>query len=128
MAKSSRSDSISQLVQKEVEITEVASTAETAEGLYFDSESNSVYNEEVTEAVKVVEVGKSPKTMRLRSRRDARLLYTGQVTGKRYVWDSAGSVVEVDFLDGEILLAKKSNGKTCCGSSKGDNSVFEIAN
>ena len=123
MAKSSRSNGISQLEQ-EVEVA--VETVE--EGLHFDSESNSVYNEEVTEAVKVVEVGKSQKTMKLRSRRDARLLYTGQVTGKRYVWDSAGSVVEVDFLDGEILLAKKSNGKTCCGSSKGDNSVFEIAN
>lgn len=103
MGKSSRNYSTSKLgvdyeVQPEVQI---------------DSESNMSYNSRKA-GVKLI------------SMLNARLEYTGQVTGKQYVWNTAGSVVEVDAEDSEILLAKRIGGETCCGNSKGGNVVFQI--
>ena len=75
-----------------------------------DSESTMVYN----------------STVKLRSLVSARLEYTGQVTGKLYVWEQAGSIVEVDESDSGILLAKRRNNKRCCGNSKDGQALFEI--
>jgi len=71
---------------------------------------------------------KVAKTVKLRSCYDARLQYKGQVTGKLYSWNKAGSVVEVDSLDSEYLLAKRLGAKPCCGNSRGGNPIFEISN
>ena len=65
------------------------------------------------------------KTVYIQSVFDARLLYTGQVSGKQYVWNKAGDICEVDMLDSEILLAKRMGGTGCCGNSnKDENKVF----
>lgn len=80
-----------------------------------DSESVSTYNYEV-----------KPETVLIQSVFDARLEYTGQITGKQYVWNKAGSVQEVDALDSEILLAKRIGSTGCCGSSQGGNVIFEL--
>ena len=63
--------------------------------------------------------------VRLVSLLDARLVYTGQVTGKQYEWIKAGSVIEVDAEDSKILLAKRIYG-TCCGNSPDGTPLFQI--
>jgi hypothetical protein len=78
-----------------------------------DSESNVLYN-------------KSNVSVNIRSLYDARLEYTGQVSGKQYLWNKAGSVVEVDVEDSEILLAKHIGGQLCCGNSQDMNRIFEL--
>lgn len=78
-----------------------------------DSESNVLYN-------------KSNVSVKIRSLYDARLEYTGQVSGKQYLWNKAGSVVEVDAEDSEILLAKRIGGRLCCGNSQDMNRIFEL--
>lgn len=81
--------------------------------LEVDSESNVLYN-------------KSKVSVKIRSLYDARLEYTGQVSGKQYLWNKAGSVVEVDVEDSEILLAKHIGGRLCCGNSQDMNRIFEL--
>lgn len=61
--------------------------------------------------------------VKLQSQLDARLLYTGQVTGKSYEWTRAGSVVEVDALDAPYLLSKRTKKQSCCSGS--DIAVFK---
>jgi len=79
--------------------------------LKVDSEPILPYNKEIK--------------VRLVSLLDARLVYTGQVTGKQYEWIKAGSVIEVDAEDSEILLAKRIYG-TCCGNSPDGTPLFQI--
>lgn len=76
-----------------------------------DSESTTLYN-------------KSESVVRLRSLRSATVKYTGLVTGKQYEWEKAGSVVEVDSLDSETLLAKRTK-SSCCGNPNGT-PIFEL--
>lgn len=66
------------------------------------------------------------KTVKLRSTLSARLEYRGQVSGKLYAWNQAGSIVEVDEADSGILLAKRRGQKTCCGNSKDGHAIFEL--
>ena len=83
-----------------------------------DSESNVPYTN----------IKASTETVIIRSLIEARLIYTGQVTGKQYTWNTAGSIVPVDTLDSETLLAKRVGGRNlCCGNSKDGNKMFEIA-
>lgn len=84
----------------------------SVEEIKVDSESTMTYNER--------------DTVFLRSVYDARLEYTGQITGKQYIWNKAGSVVEVDAEDSKILLAKRIGIKSCCGNSKGGKPLFEL--
>jgi hypothetical protein len=77
-----------------------------------DSVSTVLYNKKVS--------------VKLRSLYDARLEYTGQTSGKQYQWNKAGSIVEVDAEDSEILLAKRIGGKLCCGNSRDVNKLFEL--
>jgi len=77
-----------------------------------DSESVLPYNKEIT--------------VSLTSLLDARLEYTGLVTGKQYVWAKAGSTIEVSEYDSEILLAKRIGGNSCCGGSKDGTPIFQI--
>lgn len=52
-----------------------------------------------------------PTTVSLVLLQPVRLIAVGSVTGKEYIWDNAGSIVEVDNQDAEELLAK--NLKVC---------------
>lgn len=62
-------------------------------------------------------------TVKLQSMLDARVSYTGQVTGKSYYWDRAGSVVAVDVADAPNLLEKRIKAQSCCNGS--DNAIFQ---
>jgi hypothetical protein len=55
-------------------------------------------------------------TVSITSLMDARVLITGTVTGKQYVFSKAGTVVEVDKLDADEILNKK-RGRVCCGKA-----------
>lgn len=78
------------------------------------------------EWVKVEEEGldyeeppKESETVRLMLMKDMRLKYTGPVSGKLYDFHRAGSVLEVDKADVEIMLAKR-GGACCAGSGIGE--------
>ena len=58
---------------------------------------------------------KQSETVRLVLQRNLRLKYTGQKSGKLYVFDGAGSIIDVDKEDVEIMLKK--HGGTCCEGS-----------
>lgn len=79
-------------------------------------------NERDSEWVKVEEEGldheeppKESETVRLMLMKELRLKYTGPVSGKLYDFSGAGSVLEVDKADVEIMLAKI--GGNCCPGS-----------
>lgn len=61
----------------------------------------------------------------VRSRVQARVIYNGNVTGNRYEWPVAGSIVAVDERDVPELLAKKLGGRSCCGPQDA-NTIFEL--
>jgi hypothetical protein len=53
--------------------------------------------------------------------------YTGTVTGHRYTWNGAGSVIGVDEEDVEGLLKKKSRSCVTCSGILVETPFFEIA-
>ena len=112
MAKPNSNISTSQ-VNKAGDFTVYPYVVEAEPEVKVDSESNVLYN-------------KSNVSVNIRSLYDARLEYTGQVSGKQYLWNKAGSVVEVDVEDSEILLAKHIGGQLCCGNSQDMNRIFEL--
>lgn len=61
-------------------------------------------------------------TVKLQLNIDARAHYTGQVTGVKYEWARAGSIVAVDAKDATALLEKRIKAQSCCSGS--DNPVF----
>ena len=81
-------------------------------------ESRNTYaskSERVKVSDKKKETKKAPETVRLVLQRNLRLKYTGQKSGKLYVFDGAGSIIDVDKEDVEIMLKK--HGGTCCEGS-----------
>jgi len=70
----------------------------------------------------VVEEKPAPDTIKsdvkLQSLMDARLHYDGEVSGRHYVWERAGSILFVDAEDAPYLLSKKSKSKTCCSGNE----------
>ena len=56
----------------------------------------------------------------------ARLIYVGQISGKQYIWDKAGDVVDVNIEDVDDLLSKKLGEGSCCGSSQKGNPLFTL--
>ncbi len=66
------------------------------------------------------------KTIRVQSLVDSHLTYYGRVTGVKYVWPCAGSIVAVDEADLSNLLEKRLGGNSCCGNV-GGNRIFQIA-
>lgn len=57
---------------------------------------------------------------------DSNVVVTGSVSGERYVFKGAGSVVDVDIRDVESLLEKRQGEKQCCGGTGNGNKVFEL--
>ena len=110
MAKPSRDSFTSEVVQDD---SRIQPEIDEIKKLQVDSESKVPYT-------------KSTVSVKIRSLLDARLEYTGQATGKQYLWSKAGSVVLVDVEDSEILLAKHIGDKLCCGNSPETNKVFEL--
>ena len=70
---------------------------------------------------------KTEQSVKVRSKFPARLKLVGASSGKQYVWQAAGSVVEVDAVDARDLLSKKMGSQTCCGGTQQKNFLFEIA-
>lgn len=67
----------------------------------------------VEQSVKIV--NKFPATISLK----------GLITGKLYVWNGAGTVIEVDSRDVDDLLTKKIGETACCGQTQRGNILFE---
>lgn len=67
----------------------------------------------------------SSNTVRIRVRVDANYKVTGRYSGQEYLFRGAGSEVDVDKEDVEILLELRQN-KGCCGGG-GGNAIFELA-
>jgi hypothetical protein len=111
MDKSSRDSSASELVSKAARRFPPSTAAE----VQVDSESISRYN-------------KVENKVKLQSLLDACLIYTGQSSGKQYMWKKAGSIVEVDVEDSIVLLAKRIGTQLCCGNSSDTNKIFSIVN
>jgi hypothetical protein len=112
MDKSTRNSVPSKLIEKDVEAEKLGIFDEVK----VDSESKITYNQST-----------NPKTVSIQSVLSARLEYTGQVSGKQYVWNKAGDIVIVDVEDSETLLAKHIGNKLCCGNSQDMNKIFQIA-
>lgn len=78
----------------------------------------------------VVEKVSEPITIKaivkLQNQLDARLFYTGQVSGKSYIWERAGSIVPVDAQDAPKLLEKIINTNSCCNGSSTGQPVFIV--
>jgi len=56
-----------------------------------------------------------PQTVKLRLKKQMKVNSIGKVTGKKYTWEKAGAVVDVDILDKDELLKKGlSPRETCC--------------
>ena len=65
------------------------------------------------------------QTVSIRSMVDAKVKVTGAVTGKEYIWPSAGAVRhDIDIRDKDEILNKK-RGRTCCGTAT-SKSLFEL--
>ena len=76
----------------------------------------SSYDEEVIAQERVLLQSKFPAKIRL----------TGLVTGEQYVWENAGSVVEVASEDVPNLLEKKVGRTACCGGTSRGNKLFLV--
>jgi hypothetical protein len=91
------------------------SPSNLVEEVSVDSGSNRPYNYE-------------SELVTLRSLFDGRLTHTGQVTGKQYNWDKAGSLVEVSEDDALYLLELRMGKQPCCGSLRDGSALFEQVN
>lgn len=65
------------------------------------------------------------KKTKVRSLIEAKLSYTGKVSGRPYEWVKAGAVVSVADEDVPELLGKRLGRKSCCGDN--ENKIFELA-
>jgi hypothetical protein len=65
-------------------------------------------------------------TILIRSRIDAIYKTIGAVSGRAYVFNGGGSVVDVNKEDVDELLSRR-KGNSCCGGTNVPNPVFELA-
>lgn len=68
---------------------------------------------------------KEPETVLLELQKDIHLIIEGKVTGKTYVFDRGGSILDVDKADAEIMLTKMS-GHCDCPGGVGSTPYFKI--
>lgn len=66
------------------------------------------------------------ETVRVILLQPVNMKYTGTVTGQRYQWHGAGSVIEVDLEDVEELLKKKTRPCLTCSGSNVETPYFEL--
>jgi hypothetical protein len=64
-------------------------------------------------------------TIQIRSRIDAIYKTIGAVSGRAYVFNGGGSVVDVDKEDVDELLSRR-KGNSCCGGTNVPNPIFEL--
>jgi len=70
----------------------------------------------VEEQVKPAKVSVEEPLVTIQLLRHIKYIYTSPHTGTRYIWDKAGSQVDVPEKDAEILLVKTRKIGGCCGS------------
>ena len=58
---------------------------------------------------------------------DAKIKVTGKYSGREYLFERAGSVVDVDQIDVDFLLEKRQGERQCCGGTDKGNRVFALA-
>lgn len=63
---------------------------------------------------------------RVQSQFPARIIVIGQVSGKQYVWERSGDIVEVCSEDLDDLLTKRVGRGACCGGSQFSNLLFRL--
>lgn len=66
------------------------------------------------------------ETVELQLQKDIHLIIKGEVTGKTYIFDRGGSILNVDKADAEIMLTKMS-GHCDCPGGVGSTPYFKIA-
>jgi hypothetical protein len=77
----------------------------------------------------VADSSQSTKIVRIQSMFPATLKYTGHISGKQYVWDGAGRMVDVNEEDVPYLLSKRIGRGSCCGVRNEDGNVlFQLYN
>jgi len=67
------------------------------------------------------------ETVRIMLLHPGKVRYTGTITGQRYIWDGAGTVIEVDKEDVVELLKKNSRSCLTCSGTLVEQPFFEIA-
>lgn len=94
-------------------------------------ESTSKVSKHSLYSVKPIETVTTPKYSinykRVQLAIDANVKVVGSVTGNRYVFNGAGSVVDVDERDVDNLLEKRQGGRRCCGGTGYGNQMFVLA-
>jgi hypothetical protein len=65
--------------------------------------------------------------VRLANHIDAKVKVQSRYSGREYLFDGAGSVVNVDERDVEWMLEKRQGERQCCGGTGGGNVVFKLA-
>jgi hypothetical protein len=83
------------------------------------------YTSSVVERVVVPVVEQN--TVRLINHIDATVKVQSRYSGREYVFNGAGSVVDVDERDVEWMLEKRQGERQCCGGTGGGNVVFKLA-
>lgn len=80
-----------------------------------------------SERVKVEEEPEEPisPTVRLRLRKDIILKVKGPITNMEYKFSGAGSEVDVDERDVELML-KRMGSNSCCSGASGPTAYFEV--
>lgn len=81
-----------------------------------------------------VEVAEEPKTSynstkkRLQLKISAKVIVREDMTksGKRYIWERAGAIVEVEDEDVPGLLEKRLGNATCCGGDPENLKIFAL--
>lgn len=87
------------------------------------SEEKVEEEEEVKEEKKVTVKAQQSETIKIVSLRNMKINYTGKVSGKLYVFNGAGAVVDVDVEDAEIMVNKQ-GGQCCQGTASGPSKYF----
>jgi len=90
------------------------------------SKFKSDLDEEDVVAEEVLPTYTKVSTKKLQSRISAKIKLSGSVTGKLYIWEGSGAIVEVDERDVEELLTKKLGDNACCGGNIYNNMLFGI--
>ena len=89
-----------------------------------EDEQKEEKKEDLLVAEEPVSTYNSSKKVKLQLKISARVISFGSETGKRYEWERAGAVVEVDEEDVTELLSKRLGDKACCGGDSDNLKLF----
>lgn len=58
---------------------------------------------------------------------DAKVLVNNTPSGREYVFEHAGAILDVDERDVDFLLSKRQGERQCCGGTDRGNKMFDLA-